>query len=111
MVAGKGEFGMRVGTVVCHRDDVWEGDKFVAEVNGKPIMIVNIDGEIKAYQGWCPHQAQSLENAAVDGCQLTCMAHVWEFDLKSGKGINPEHAKLKAFPVEEDDEGNIIVKV
>lgn len=100
-----------VKEMVCHRDDVWEGDKLYKEVNGKPILIVNVEGTLKAFQGWCPHQITSLEHSPIDGCTLTCTAHVWEFDLKTGKGINPKHAKLREFPLELDDKGNVYVQV
>ncbi|WP_286885883.1 Rieske (2Fe-2S) protein [Aneurinibacillus sp. UBA3580] len=102
---------MAVKDMVCNKDDIWEGEKFFTKVNGKPIIVLNVEGTIKAYQGWCPHQAQSLEDAPLDGCTLTCMAHVWEFDIRTGKGINPKTAKLREFRVEIDEDGNIYVEV
>ena len=102
---------MAVKTIVCHQDDVWEGEKLFTEVNGKPIIIINLEGTLKEYQGWCPHQMTTLEDAPIDGCKLTCMSHVWEFDLNTGKGINPKHAKLRNFPLEVDEEGNVHVQV
>lgn len=96
---------------VCHRDDIWEGDKVFVDINGVKILLTNINGTILAYQGWCPHQAQSLEDADLDGCRLTCTAHLWEFDLTDGKGINPKTSRLRQFPVQIDDDGNVYVHI
>ncbi|MBB6444150.1 Rieske 2Fe-2S domain-containing protein [Bacillus benzoevorans] len=94
---------------VCHRDEIWEGEKFFGYVSGKPVVLVNVEEDIKAFQGWCPHQDISFEDAELEGCTLSCMAHVWTFDMRTGKGINPKKTQLQEFPVEIDREGMVFV--
>ena len=77
------------------------------EVDGQPIVLVYpIDGEVVAIQGFCPHQQFSLAEGDFDGHKvLTCSAHVWQFDVTTGQGINPQDCELARYPVKiEQDE-------
>lgn len=38
-------------------DDLWEGDMTTVMIDGEPVLLVNIDGTIRAYSNQCPHQA------------------------------------------------------
>ena len=71
------------------------------EVDGQPIVLVYPrDGEMVAIQGFCPHQQSSLAEGDFDGHRvLTCSAHVWQFDVTTGKGINPQDCELARYPV------------
>jgi len=94
-------------TRVCSLDDVWEGDMAAYEVDGQSIVLVYpIDGEVIAIQGFCPHQQFSLAEGDFDGHKvLTCSAHVWQFDVTTGQGINPQDCELARYPVKiEHDE-------
>lgn len=87
--------------LVCAEDDLWEGDlAFHTLACGIDVIVVNVGGRVVAYQGWCPHQNQSLEEAEFDGETLVCTAHLWEFDAATGKGINPTNERLCEYPVD-----------
>ena len=64
---------------------------------GETVLLVNIDGTVRAYSNRCPHQASALDEGDLDGETLTCAKHLWEFNAVTGCGINPEDA-LRAFP-------------
>lgn len=90
---------------VCTLDDVWEGEMAAFTVNGHEIVLVCADGgEIRAFQGVCPHQDIALVEGRFDGRKLICRAHLWQFDAESGKGINPEDCALASYPVRVEDE-------
>lgn len=85
---------------VCTLDDVWEGEMAPYTVNGHEIVLVCADGgEIKAFQGVCPHQDIALCEGKFDGKKLICRAHLWQFDARTGKGINPDDCALAVYPV------------
>lgn len=82
--------------------ELWEGDLVDFDVEGENIMIAHLDGgEIRAFQGMCPHQEISLATGDFnpDTCELVCGGHAWKFDLRSGKGTNPVGSELYSFPV------------
>jgi toluene monooxygenase system ferredoxin subunit len=91
---------------ICSLDDVWEGDMDSFETaDGSEVLIVCLDGgEIKAFQGICPHQQQALVEGTFENGTLTCKAHLWQFDCKTGKGVNPDDCRIAEYPVKVIDE-------
>lgn len=90
---------------VCATDDVWEGELISFDVTSRKIILINVDEQFRAYDAQCPHQDQSLCDGKLDGNVLTCPAHLWEFDVTTGHGINPTGCKLRgyALKLENDD--------
>src|ERR1700742_4294149 len=87
-------------------DEVWEGEMVSVTVGAFDVLLCNIDGEIVAYEDRCPHLANPLSKGALDAHVLTCAAHEWCFDARTGNGVNPATACLRRFPVRID--GNTI---
>ena len=68
-------------TKVCSVGDIWEGEMEPFTVDGHDILLVGVEGgEIKAFQGICPHQDIALSEGKFDGKKLICRAHLWQFD-------------------------------
>lgn len=87
-------------TKVCTVDDLWEGEMEPFTVNGHEILLVCAEGgELKAFQGICPHQDIPLSEGKFDGKKVICRAHLWQFDACTGKGINPDDCALAEYPV------------
>ncbi len=57
------------------------------------------DGELKAYQGRCPHQGQSLKNGHFNDHLVTCPGHQWVFDGRSGQAVHPRGCRLQTYPL------------
>lgn len=90
---------------VCSLEELWEGDMTSVEVDGHEILLVWPEGgEVKAYQGICPHQDIPLIEGKFDGKVLTCRAHQWQFDACTGKGINPDDCVLAEYPLKIEGE-------
>lgn len=92
-----------------HLDDLWEGEMEGVEVEGCKVLLVNVDGDVRAYRNQCPHQAWALSEGDFDGETITCARHMWEFDARSGKGVNPESCQLTTYPCQLADDGTILV--
>ena len=90
--------------IVAGTEDVWEGDVFDVEVGGHLVMIAHLlGGDLRAYQGLCPHQEIPMAAGTFDPdtSQLTCAGHAWVFDLRTGEGVNPAGIKLFSYPLRE----------
>jgi toluene monooxygenase system ferredoxin subunit len=84
----------------CALDDLWEGDMLEVEINGHVVLLVWPEGgEVRAYQGICPHQDIPLSEGKFDGRVVTCRAHLWTFDANTGEGLNPGDCRLAQYPV------------
>jgi toluene monooxygenase system ferredoxin subunit len=106
-----GDAAQRTWTPAIALDDVWEGEMVGVEVGDTKVLIVNLDGDLQAYTNVCPHQASALDEGDFDGETITCARHLWEFDARSGRGVNPADAALTRYPCRLDDDGMICVDV
>jgi toluene monooxygenase system ferredoxin subunit len=85
---------------VATLDDVWEGEVTDVQVGDELILLVRLNGgDIRAYQGCCPHQKTALADGKLDGHILTCAAHSWQFNLSTGEGVNPKGGQLYRYQV------------
>ena len=94
---------------ICTLDDIWEGEMESFNVDGQEILLVCAEGgDIKAFQGMCPHQDIPLVEGKFDGKKVICRAHLWQFDACTGKGINPDDCALAEYPVKLDGDDVLI---
>ena len=94
---------------VCATADVpVNGMKEVA-ANGTSMVIVNTGTGFVAFQAMCPHEAIPLADGVCDGSVLTCLEHMWQFDLKTGGPMGDAQEGLKGFPLKEEH-GEIYVE-
>ena len=94
-------------------DDLWEGDFVDVEIEGEIVIILHREGgELRAFQGMCPHQEILLADGDIDfeAGTITCSAHEWQFDMDCGKGINPSGCRLFQYEVKLEGE-NVLVGV
>ena len=80
---------------VATLNELWEGQVTDVQVGNELILLVHLNGgDIRAYQGYCPHQKTALADGKLDGHILTCAAHLWQFNLFTGEGVNPKGCQL-----------------
>lgn len=91
-------------------NDVWEGEPYACRVAGKPVLLVRFGPEVVAYADRCAHLGFALSKGRLDGHVLTCSAHLWSFDARTGAGVNPKNACLVRYPVQLEG-GNVFVDV
>ena len=65
--------------------DISPGKMIKVSVDGKEIMVANIDGSYCAIDDSCTHSGASLSEGRLDGCTVVCGWHKAEFDCKTGK--------------------------
>ncbi|HEY4012202.1 MAG TPA: Rieske 2Fe-2S domain-containing protein [Polyangiaceae bacterium] len=78
----------------------WEGEMVAVRVEGADVLLVRLEGgEVRAYDNRCPHAGSPLSEGRLYAATLTCATHLWEFDARTGDGINPRGCKLRRHPV------------
>lgn len=91
-------------TRVCKFRNMSEGEWADFTVDGEAIMLVWPDGAgLKAFQGLCPHENAALKTGIFNGSLITCTAHGWVFDARSGKGLSPPGWMLEEYPLRVED--------
>jgi toluene monooxygenase system ferredoxin subunit len=83
--------------VVMPAEDLWEGELTGVQLGDKKIVLLNVAGEIRAFEDRCPHLGFQLSEGSLDDDTLTCVNHLWEFDALTGQGTNPGHCQLTVF--------------
>jgi nitrite reductase/ring-hydroxylating ferredoxin subunit len=79
-----------------------------APIGEERYAICNVDGRIHALAGPCPHRGGPLGQGAVNGGNLTCPWHAWEFACSTGANdYNPE-VKVSTFPVQSSGDDILI---
>jgi toluene monooxygenase system ferredoxin subunit len=87
-------------TRVCKEDTVFEGGMRLVIADAHVIILAwPLGGEIKAFQGVCPHTNYPLETAEFDGEVLTCPLHAWTWNLNTGDPVFPQESRLAEYPV------------
>ena len=93
---------MAVWRPVIELDEIIEGGINKASVAGLRLILLQVDGELYAYEDACPHERHPLSLGELEGDILTCAKHLWEFEIKTGKHvsrINRPKCDLRSFGV------------
>ncbi len=64
--------------------DLSDGKPHKVSVDGKDILVVNVDGNYFAVDDTCTHSGASLSEGKLDGTIVTCGWHGAQFDCKTG---------------------------
>ncbi len=75
---------------VAKKTDVSPGHKKTVTVEGRQIVLANVDGQFFAIGDVCTHAGCSLGGKGVlNGTVVTCGCHGGQFDVTTGKVIGP----------------------
>lgn len=69
-----------VGTL----EELLPGQRKLVFIDGRSIVLFNIEGTLHAIDNSCPHNGASLASGQLDGCMLRCPAHGLRFDVRTG---------------------------
>ena len=70
---------------IDNNDIPTEGASAEIVVAGNIVALFNVDGELHALDGICPHQGGPLGQGALHGCVVSCPWHGWEYDVSDGQ--------------------------
>ncbi len=87
---------------VCRPDDVPDGGMKQFSVEGTDLVVLRAGSDLFAYQAMCPHEAVSLADGVHDGAILTCLEHMWQFDVRTGAPMGDATCGLTGYPLKQD---------
>ena len=102
--------------VVASLADIPPGSRKLVQVNGRAVVVFNLDGELFALNNRCPHRGGSLCEGVTTGLVLSsepgdyqytrkgeiirCPWHSWEFDIRTGQSwCDPGKVKARRYAV------------
>jgi len=71
-------------------------------VDGTSVLIVHTGDAYVAFQPMCPHEAIPLEQGIHDGSTLTCLEHMWQFDIRTGAPMGDALEGIRSYPLKEE---------
>jgi 3-phenylpropionate/trans-cinnamate dioxygenase ferredoxin subunit len=85
-------------------DSLPEGGHVVADLDGIPVAVFNLDGEFYAIEDACTHDGAEIASGLLEGGEIVCPRHGARFCLKTGKVLSPPaYEDLTCFPVRVED--------
>lgn len=93
----------------CAVDDVGPGELKAVDVEGQPVLLANVAGDIYAIANRCGETPLPLEFGSLDGPILLCTWHACRYDVRSGARIDDANApRLPVYPVRIDGDTILI---
>jgi nitrite reductase/ring-hydroxylating ferredoxin subunit len=80
-------------------DEVAPGEVKQYQVEGRPVALCNVNGELYALENICTHAFAYLSEGGLEGGQIRCPLHGAMFDVKSGEAKSLP--AVKAVPTHE----------
>lgn len=77
---------------------------------GLPILLIEKNGSLYAFENKCAHMACPLSGGVLDGYILQCPCHDWKFDIRTGEFLDAKEIKIITFGVKKA-EGKIFINL
>ena len=71
--------------IIGKTSDIVPGKMIKVTVDGREVLVANINGEYYATDDSCTHSGASLSDGKLEGSVITCGWHAAQFDCKTGK--------------------------
>lgn len=77
-----------MGKIIAGKSsEILPGKPQKISIDGKDILVVNIDGKYFAMDDTCTHAGASLSEGSLENSIMTCGWHGAQFDCQSGKMV------------------------
>jgi nitrite reductase/ring-hydroxylating ferredoxin subunit len=70
--------------IVCKANELEPGSMKKVPIDGKEIVVANVNGKYFACDDTCTHAGASLSEGTIDGTTMTCGWHGAQFDCTTG---------------------------
>ncbi|MBW2230029.1 MAG: Rieske 2Fe-2S domain-containing protein [Deltaproteobacteria bacterium] len=80
---------------VARASDIPSGRGLCVSVDGIDVGLFRVGKRVFAMENRCPHAGDPLSEGVLEKCVVTCSAHGWDFDVRTG--FRPDDAD--GFPI------------
>lgn len=85
---------------VCNSEEVPAGERKFIDVQGQPICLFNIDGQLHAIANICPHAGLPLAQGELCGKVITCPFHGYAYNVETGKNVDyADDIPVAVYPI------------
>ena len=88
--------------------EIADGTGRIVEVAGKKIALFNVGGKFYAIDNACKHRGGPLGEGELDGANVICPWHGWEYDVTTGANLDDPSVKLGCYPVKVEGEDILV---
>lgn len=81
-------------------DELPPGTRRCIDLDGTPVLVLNLGGAWFAIEDQCTHDGGSFDDGAAEGDQIMCPRHGARFCLRTGSALSPPaYEPVAVFPV------------
>lgn len=99
---------MRQPVKIAALSSLGERTPHAARVAGIDLVVVRVGDAVHVLYGRCPHRGAPLAEGCLDGPDLVCKAHGWDFRIDSGVSAHVEGEKIQTFTAAIDREADAV---
>ena len=94
---------------IARRDELAPGKMKRVDLNGRRILLANVDGHYCAADDTCTHEEASLSKGFLKGDIVKCPLHGSRFNLRTGEVLDdPAEQNLRIYAVRVDGDDILI---
>ena len=87
-------------TLTAPLESVVEHGSLRLETEGCAVLVTLVDGELNAVDDACRHKGTALSGGLLRDGVVTCPAHLWQYDVRTGRRHDTEGEPLATYPVD-----------
>jgi nitrite reductase/ring-hydroxylating ferredoxin subunit len=96
---------------VASTGEIGPGKMKCVQIDGRRMLLANVDGTFFAADALCTHEDASLCTGSLHGEFVKCPLHGSRFNLRTGQVMEePAEENLRIYPVRIED-GNVLVSL
>ena len=93
---------------ICSLNELAPGTCREVVAGTRLVALFNVDGQVHALDGVCPHQGGPLGKGKLCGAVVTCPWHGWQFDVRTGQHQISPAIRQPTIPVRVEN-GDVFV--
>lgn len=98
------------GTVLCKAADVPDEGLLQCAAGSLRVCVARSGKDYFAFQSDCPHKHTPLCEGAFDGHVLTCLDHMWQWDVRTGEPEGLAEQPIKTYRIRREGDAIVLVE-